>query len=62
MSKQIKAWYKSKTIWIGLAEICTAIGAYFGGEIEVETLVTLLLSGISMIALRIITKTPVKLI
>ena len=55
----VKQLLKSKTLWVGLATLCTGIGMYFSGESDMSELVTAGV-GVLMIVLRFFTSTPVK--
>lgn len=43
---------KTKTTWLGLAAICTAIGLYVGGEIGLPGLIEGIGGGLACIFLR----------
>lgn len=51
----MKAWYQSKTLWTGLATMCTGTGMYFNGEQSLESL-TLIAVGVIFTILRVVTK------
>ena len=54
-----KRLLKSKTFWVAVVELASSTGAYFTGDITLETLVTAVVSGVAMVALRMVTKEPI---
>jgi len=48
---------KSKTIWLGLATICTGMGMFFSGEKTLEELIVITL-GVAFSTLRFYTNKP----
>jgi len=61
----MKDWYKSKTIWIGILEILSAIGLAVADFLQVGDFtapaIVLLFTGVLMIGLRFLTDTKVVL-
>jgi len=54
----IKKLLKSRTVWLGLAQIVTALGLYFTGEANIQELF-MAPTGILTILFRIITTTKI---
>jgi len=54
----LKKMLKSKTVWLGLAQIVTALGLYFTGEANIQELF-MAPTGILTILFRIITTTKI---
>ena len=55
----IKQLLKSKTLWAGLATICTGLGLYFTGEQGLEELAMSVI-GVVFMVLRFFTSVPLK--
>jgi len=54
----LKKMLKSKTVWLGLAQIVTALGLYFTGDANVQELF-MAPTGLLTILFRIITTTKI---
>jgi len=53
-----KPWYLSKTLWAGLATICTGLGMYFSGEQQLQELAVVVV-GVIFSVLRLFTEKSV---
>ena len=56
-----KAWYRSKTIWVGLAQLAVGLTEFVTGALEAGEAFswTLIVSGALHTLLRLVTKGPV---
>ncbi len=64
MATKGKRWYQSRTVWFGALIILNAVAGVFGFAtyepgLEVQRAVELI-SGVGVIALRLITKEPIR--
>ena len=55
----IKKLLKSRTVWLGLAQIVTALGLYFTGEANIQELF-IAPTGVLTILFRLMTKTKIE--
>jgi len=55
MASKGKKWFTSKTLWAGLAAVCTGVGMYFSGEQSLQEL-TVAVVGVVFSVLRLVTK------
>lgn len=51
-----KPWYKSKTIWGGIAAICVGIGGYLDGDLNAAWSIIVTILGWMGISLRLAVK------
>jgi len=56
----MKAWYKSKTIWIALSLIMIIGGSYWNGDMDLKTAIVTGLIGIGTVINRYYTNVPIK--
>lgn len=56
---EIKSIFKSKTIWVGLAQIVFGAVGYFTGWLDSGTSSTLVITGATAIGLRFKTSQPI---
>ena len=56
---EIKKWWASKTVWLGVLIVAGGIAEYIGG-LPAETSIPLMVAGILTIIVRFLTKQPIK--